>query len=274
MVEKFKKSGTQRLLTASLAVIALGVFAAPAASAQGATPLFDALATNAETKLDIDRVQQCLLGAKTMQHASTIDMVKSDSKKAVRATKAAPILEALLRERAQTESHYMTRLAAVKAEYDVFKAGDKDTQKNLFKIAKDTNKACGKSTERMKLKSMGRFRKIGELVPEMSSKTAQLCMAVSSNKLDSTSGILSSLMQSLVWSEVYKKEKRREGFPDDEIIEMPKIKESKAALKEADKDLAMTLFETCGEQYDKASFEYKLTEPDEEPEFVSAIDWD
>lgn len=259
-------------LTATTLVAAFG--ATVTASAEEATPIFNALEVNEETILDLDRVQQCLLGAKTVQHASTIDMIKPDSKKAVRAVKSAPKLELLLRERTQTDSNFQAHVGAVKAEYDIFKAAGKDEKKRLFKIAKDTNKACGKKVERLTLKGMGRYRKMALLVPEMSSETAKICMAVSSNKADSTAGFLASLLQSVLWSEVYKKEKRREGMPDDEIIEAPKLKDAKAALKEIDKDRAMSLFKTCGDQYDTASFEYKLTEPDEEPDFVSSVEWD
>lgn len=268
LVENFRN---RRFFTAIL----VAVFAmVPLASAQDATPIFDSLETNVDTKLDVDRLQRCLLGAKAVQHASTIDLIKPDSKKAVRATKSAPKLEALMRERAQTDAHQMSRLKAVKAEYDIFKAADKDEKKRLFKIAKNTNKACGRHVERLTLKNIGRYRKMAELVPEMSSETAELCLAVSSNSIESSSSLLTVLMQTILWSEVYKKEKRREGVEDSEIVETPKIKDSKAALKDIDKDRAMSLFKTCRDQFETASFEYKLTEPEEAPEFVSAVEWD
>ena len=254
---------------------------AAASSAAAQTPLFDALPTLDESRgFDADRAQLCLLGAKVVEKAADYDLIKPDSTKYLRAVEAGPKLELILQDRTQTDVIFQNRIDAVKSEYALFQAADKKERKRLFKLAKDSNKRCGKPMQRTKVKNIGLTNEKAALITGVNADTARLCYAIASEKAGtSLAGLIDSLIQASTWNKVYIQARHREGAPQDELIENLKIADEKVALKSADKDVVLGLYETCGEKYERATFEHKLNQPaasedGEMPEPVSLVDWD
>lgn len=255
---------------------------AAATSASAEMPLFSALSTMGDARgFDADRAQQCLLGAKVVESGAEFGLIKTDSAKYLRAVSVVPKLELVLQERTQTDTIFRSRIDGIKAEYAMFKAADKKKRKRLFKLAKDSNKKCGKPMERTKVENIGMTSGRAALITGVDAKTARLCYAIASEKAGtSIVTLIDSLIQASTWNKVYIQASHREGAPQDELIENLKIVNEKKALKEADKDVVLGLYESCGEKYERATFEYKLNQPaapipgEDTPEFVSIVDWD
>lgn len=244
------------------------------------TPLFDAMEVmESKGGFDLERSQQCLLGAKVVEAAAEYGHIEAGSTKHARAVAAGPKLEIILKDRTQTQVIFDQKVAEIKSEYNAFRAADKKERKRLFKIAKGTNKMCGRPMARLKPATITRTEDRAALIKGVDSNTARLCYAVSGQDLGTSfADILDSIVKSTTWSRVYIQAKRREGVPSTELVEPLKADEEKARLKEVGTERALSLYESCGKTYDKAAFEYKLTAPEapkagEEPELVSTVDW-
>ena len=221
--------------------------------------------------------QICLLSMKTYQYAANkLGLAKPESKKAKRAEKVAPILQNFLFEDMQTKTNFDRSISEIKKELALFKAADSKKQKTLFKIAKSTNKRCGKNIAKLDFEELPNWHRIAELMPPVSSNTAMLCHAVTlkSGGTDTSSGYINTLIQLVVWDEVYKKEKRREGFPDDKIVPSLKLKENIKALQEIPKEKALKLYEDCPAMYKKAKFAQSLDKSNNPINPKSAVKWD
>ncbi len=244
------------------------------------TPLYNALENySGAVKNTVKREERqkfCLLGMKTYDYAANhLGTVKPDSAKAIRARKTAPILQAYLYENMQTKANYDQAIQEVKTEFSYFKNANKKEQKRLVRIAKKKNKICGKRIENIKISSIGKYRKIAELIPQMSSKTAELCYAVTlqSSSAATIGELLNVGEQMVTWKRVYVKEKRREGVSDNELVEPFNSDDAKKALEDIDKQTALRLYDECPAKYKKAKFEQKLEKVDENAKPVSWVDW-
>ena len=265
-------------LLATETVAIMAVLAVPVHAQTSATPIFDAIEAydKANKPKGYEKNTQCLLALKTYDYATDeLGMDKPDSKKAVRAKKVVPVMEAYLYESAQTKTNFDRAVTSIKAEYAQFKSADKKEQKRLFGIAKSANKRCSKRQQNTKLEAIGRMRKVAELIPAMSSEKARNCMAIALNPSSiSNRDALFSFIQGVTWEKVYQKELRREGHPDDEIIESIDYLEEKERVKEIDSGTALSLYEECPKMYAKAEFTQKLEKTDESGERVSLVNWD
>ncbi len=264
--------------TAILATV--GVAAAASASAE--MPLFSALSTMQDKRgFDAERAQQCLLGAKVVETGADLGFIKTDSAKYLRAVDVVPKLELVLRDRTQTDTIFQAHIDDIKTEFVMFKTADKKKQKRLFKLAKDSNKKCGKPMARTKVKNIGITTAKAAMITDVDAKTARLCYAIASEKAGTNlASLIDALLQSSTWNKVYIQATHREGAPQDVLVENLKIADEKAALKTTDKNIVLGLYESCGDKYERASFEYKLNQPaapaagEEEPTYVSSVDWD
>lgn len=250
--------------------------------AMAQTPLFEAMEVMDQSKrgFDLERSQQCLLGAKVVEAASEFGLIEAGSTKHERAVTTGPKLERILKNRTQTQVIFDQKIGEIKSEYNIFKTAEKKERKRLYKIARGTNKVCGRPLARLNSTTISRTNERAALIKGVDSNTARLCYAVAGQGSNtSLLDILSSVVQRSTWSSVYMQAKRREGVPSTELIEPLKIDDEKTRLKEVGTDRALQLFEDCDKKYKRAEFEYKLTAPEapkageEKPPLESIVDW-
>jgi len=251
----------------------LGAISAPAFS-QDATPLFDDMAEkNYGEKGSLERYETCLLAIKTYDYGvKELGLAKADSKQAVRADKALPFVTLGLETKTQTPLLFNRSLAKVKSEFAVFKAADSKAQKNLFKIAKGPNKTCAKPYDDRKLEGYGRLDKTSDYLADVGSEEALLCASVAVKGLSmDRASFMTGFVQYLSWEKTYQNALRREGHPDDQIIEALKIKEVEKKVQDIDESRALELYETCPTKFKKAKFQADLKK--DEPAAVPVVDW-
>lgn len=258
---------------AGLAIAALLLSASPAL-AQSSTPIYDMMAAKEKgERFSLDQRKLCLLAIKTYDYGvKELDFDKPDSKKAVRADKALPFTAIDLKQKTQTKLLFDRAVSEVTSEFSVFKNSDRKTQKKLFSAAKGMNKTCGRSYQNADLSKYGTLsNSVSKFIGPMSSDDALICMnvALSGAKTD-RSALAAGLIEMFVWQEVYEDSMRREGHPDDQIIERVKIDDLEERVKAMDSDKTLAMFDTCKDSYKKARYQADLAEdtPVEVPEIA------
>lgn len=250
--------------------------------AQVQTPIFDAIEISGDVtegkNKDLEYEKRCLLALKVYDYgAQTLGLTSTDSTKAVRAQKVLPIAAAHMYLDAQTQSRFDDAVNDVKSEFAHFKAADGKEQKNLFKLAKKINKPCSKYRQNVKLEKIGRSRRLADIIPRMSSEKAKKCHAVIISRIPTMTSAeerLRGVISVLDWDEVYKKEKRREGFPDNEGIEMLSIDKQREYAKDINESEALQLYETCPAMHKKAQFRLSLQKEENPIIAKSTISWE
>lgn len=264
----------KQLFTTALAT-AVYVTASAAASAQTATPMYDAMsAKEYGEKRGLENRKLCLLALKTYDYGvKELGMGKADSKQAVRADNALPFTIINLESNTQTKVLFDRAVADVTSEFAVFKTADEKTQKRLFRAAKGPNKSCAKLYDNSELKGYGTVTKAADYITGMSSEDALICASVAVSGFSSDrASFLTGFMQFLTWDEVHKQALRREGHPSDELVESLKISDVEDKMKDVDETKALALFETCPAKYKKAKFQADLKKG--EDAVVPVINWD
>lgn len=247
--------------------------------AMAQTPIFDAIEAGTAEKISKEKTQQCLLSARVIDYAANnTDLIDPDNKRAVRAADSAPKLEMALRGVLQTDTIFMKWIGEVKTEHDYFKNAGEKQQKALFKIAKGINKDCWRKYERTKLHRLGRSERIAKLIPAISSDKADLCGAAAIKAMTDYRDLSSTLDRAVVWNTVEIAAIRREGHPQDELVDLKRPEGEPSAfdrLKELGPDSALSLKKECETMYQDATFKAKVSEPTEEDfVFTSAVKWD
>ena len=261
------------VITTALATALLSV-SAMTASAQNATPMYDKMsAKEYGEKFSLEQRKLCLLAIKTYDYGvKELGLDKPDSKRAVRADKALPFVAIELESKTQTKLLFDRAVADVKSEFAVFKAADKKAQKSYFSAAKNPNKTCAKPYDDRKLEGYGSASLAAEFLPPVSSEHALICsnIAISALRAD-RSAFTTSFLQYVTWSEAYELALRREGYPEDELIETLSIDDIEEKVAELDDSKSLDLYDTCPAQYKKAKFQADLQK--NEPAEVPVIDW-
>jgi len=249
--------------------------ASQTAVAQSATPIYDQMSTGEYgVKFSLEQRKLCLLALKTVDYGvKELGLDKADSKKAVRAEKGLPFTAIELEKKTQTKVLFDRAVAEVKSEFLVFKNADEKTQKKLFSAAKKPNKTCAKPYVNRKLEGYGRGSAAADYISPMSSEEALLCMSVASNTLGGSdrTAVVNGILSLIAWEEVYRRAVRREGLPDDQLVEMVEYKEMKAKASEVGEARALAAYDTCPAKYKKAKFQADLKK--DEPTEVPSIDW-
>lgn len=263
----------KNLTISALAVASLLCLPASAV-AQVSTPMFDKISEgNYGEKGSLERNKICVLALKTYDYGvKSLGLGDADSKQAVRADKALPFTLIGLETKTQTPLLFDRAIADVKTEFSAFKSADAKVQKSLFKKAKGPNKKCAKPYDDRKLEGYGSLTRSADFLEGVSSDDAKACMgiAVSSMPVDRMA-IATSVLQYMVWGEVYKNSLRAEGHPEDEIIEVMGVKEAQEHAGTLNPDTALELYESCPARFKKARFQAGLKK--DEPAAVPEVDW-
>jgi len=258
-------------------VIALASFLAvlpTLAFAQVSTPLYNQMAEREfGEKVTVERGKLCLLAVKTYDYGvKELGLADADSKQARRADKALPFSTISLKDFTQTDLMFDHAVSDVVDEFSVFKAADSKTQKKFMKAAKGANKTCAKQFEDKKLEGYGRIADASEYLTDISSEDALGCMSVTLSGITADRSTLTTgFQQYLVWGEVREAALRREGYPEDQLIERMKIDDVKNALQDISESKALSLYDMCAVRYKKAHFQANLKK--DEPAEVPVIDW-
>jgi len=258
----------------SIALAACFALLPALAFAQESTPLYAKMAEREfGDSFSLERSKICTLALKTYDYGvKELDLAKSDSKQARRADNALPFMQISLRDATQTDLLFNRAVDEITTEFSVFKSADYKTQKELMKVAKGVNKNCAKPYDDKKLEGYGSLTDAADYLTDFNSGDALGCMGVTLNSLSADrSAFNSGFQQYLVWDTVYEAALRREGYPEDQLIEGIEIQEVKDSMKDLGEAKALSLFDTCPARYKKAHFQASLKK--DEPAEVPVIDW-